>query len=1638
MSRHAPPSTRPTRAPSSSRRRRPAPCAEPLEPRVLLATVSGYKYEDLDRDGTRDPGEPGLPGWVMYHDDDHDRRVDPAEEFTRTDADGHYVLSFPASTGLVGSIEWVREVPTRGWIPTSPSDGEDWFLLYDDSTRILENFGSTRVGYVAGSVFDDLDVDAARDAGEGLLGGWTVYADLDNDAILDSGEPGATSGGNGGYEFLLAPSDTPYVIRLVQRIGWAQTRPAIGYYSATVRHASTAFLDFGVTQRGVVSGAVFDDLDADTLRDSGEPGLVGWTVFAEQDSDGVLEPGETSTVTAADGSYSLSLVGSATPYVICAQRQSGWRPSLPLPQFIGYNVTVQPGSRRTLDFGNTTLGLITGHSVNDVDGDGARDAGEIGSPGQRIYVDLDNDSLFDANEPSRLTDAEGRYDLSVPSGSAPVTYTVRQLPQPGTRATNPLSGSRPATFTGPGQIQAGLDFLNTSRPIITGVMYEDLDADGVLDFTPSPGEPRLEGWTVYADLNNNQAPDAGEPSGLTDFAGNFRLLLDAFPDNHAATVYVREVPKPGWRQTAPDPAFTIANGQRIIRHFGNTRLGLIAGQVVHDENGDGARVGDAPLPGWTVYLDLDDDDAADASEPQASTDAQGGYRFAVRTDRAYAVREVFRDGFRASMPAADEYHLDFTATGETHAGLDFLNTRRPKVVGTVFNDSNLDRQYSSGDTGLAGWTVYHDANNNDALDDGETRALTGTDGAYVLAPPAPPGPGPVTYTIRQVLLSGWGQTFPAGGESVVSLGAGQSVGGVDFGNSTFARVRGRAFEDTDGDGALGSGERGIESLRVYLDANDNGVVDPGERSDFTDRDGAYSLPAFVPTRPIVIRQIPLPDWVATSHQDFRATLVPQRGIVYSVDFGNALPATVTGRAFHDLDVDGVNDPTEPGLGGTRVYLDDNRNGRFDDTAPPAAFEGPSDRPTTVNNQSIRSSIDVAGLLPTLRDLDVYVRIRHRTPSDLDVFLVSPRGTRVELFTGVGGTSDDIDVTLDDEAAVSIVAADPPLRQITVRPEGLLSAFDGEDPNGRWTLDVFDRFDRLGDTGGETGRLDQWQLLISGGEQNVLTAPDGSYSFSGLRPRPNLVIATDPTAPWFPTGAPRNLSLTSGARLSGINLGNAQPGSVSGVSFDDRDGDGARGPDEPGLAGRTIFRDLNNNATFESYRAQPAGAGVLVPDATTRREPSGVFVTAPGTATSQITVDGAAGLLLDLNVNVDIIHPRVSDLTLRLVSPSGREVRLADRPAGGANLTDTTFDDGADLPISLGSAPYAGRFRPAEGLSAFNDIDANGRWTLFVTDNVTGESGELRSWSMEIAHGEPSRVTDAAGAYRFDNMLPGQVHAIREVQQPGWQQTAPGGDGARRVGLYSGEQVTGRDFGNRRVARPQVLAVYARGSSWLGDDGIAANFTFKEYLEAGALGDRVYGYRLTGGETLPWSNVNQLVLVYDSELPERAPPASMAIDGIRSDYAAAPSVLGPRALLLTLDRPLGAQPAGGENGDRITLTDDLVAAGFQIRFNVLQGDADRGGSVLANDFSEVKMRFFRTATAPGPPGGTQYDVFHDVDGSGAIVGNDFSLVKARFFDALPAPSVAPRLFGDSPVLRPGAADLLASPDGLGLTLMRQRS
>ncbi|WP_052461142.1 zinc-dependent metalloprotease [Psychroserpens mesophilus] len=104
-----------------------------------------------------------------------------------------------------------------------------------------------------------------------------------------------------------------------------------------------------------------------------------------------------------------------------------------------------------------------------------------------------------------------------------------------------------------------------------------------------------------------------------------------------------------------------------------------------------------------------------------------------------------------------------------------------------------------------------------------------------------------------------------------------------------------------------------------------------------------------------------------------------------------------------------------------------------------------------------SVINVPNNAP-ITDVNVTISIQHDWNNDLDIFLISPQGTSVELSTDNGEDFDDdyIDTTFDQEAATLITNGSSPFTG-TFIPEGDLSTLYGEMSGGDWTLSVDDDF-----------------------------------------------------------------------------------------------------------------------------------------------------------------------------------------------------------------------------------------------------------------------------------------------------------------------------------------------------------------------------------------------------------------------------------------------------------------------------------------------------------------------------------------------------------------------------------------------------
>jgi hypothetical protein len=250
------------------------------------------------------------------------------------------------------------------------------------------------------------------------------------------------------------------------------------------------------------------------------------------------------------------------------------------------------------------------------------------------------------------------------------------------------------------------------------------------------------------------------------------------------------------------------------------------------------------------------------------------------------------------------------------------------VSGFKFIDANGNGIQDGNESGGAGFTIFADLNQNGVLD-AEPSTVTDASGFYSLTLPLG------IHQIREVVSSQFVQTSPPSGfHTAVIQSRGDVVSGLDFGNApNTAALSGLKYDDVNGDGDRDSGEFGLSDVSIYLDLNDNNVLDFNEPTQLTNASGFYSFVNLAPGS-YVVREFVEPGFVQTQPGGdgaYRVTLAPGQSLT-NLNFGNTLApsnlifvgdgpvdvkyADVNGDGFGDVITANVNsDDVSVALGG---------------------------------------------------------------------------------------------------------------------------------------------------------------------------------------------------------------------------------------------------------------------------------------------------------------------------------------------------------------------------------------------------------------------------------------------------------------------------------------------------------------------------------------------------------------------------------------------------------------------------------------------------------------------------------------------------------------------------------------------------
>src|SRR5215216_6410919 len=327
---------------------------------------------------------------------------------------------------------------------------------------------------------------------------------------------------------------------------------------------------------------------------------------------------------------------------------------------------------------------------------------------------------------------------------------------------------------------------------IGGSKYHDVDGDGA---TPPDGEPKLAGWKLYLDLNNNNQLDAGEPTTLTDANGNY-----VFTNLSDATYTIREAPDseqaaglkgffcsyPSFNPNDCEHTATISAADRNItgKDFANYKKATV---IVEKQTVPDGAAGSFPftstIPGKASFSLTDGQTSSTSVDP-------GVYTASENTPAGWTLTDITCSGDTIAPNSSD---AGGTATFDAQSGETitcvFMNTKHASLTVVKATDPASDPQ--DFDFDLTGLGVPADLD----LDTDPASAGTPSQQSFSLNA-AQLG----AHTVAESAVDGWsltGLVCTGGGEdSSTSLGTRTATLDIDAGEDvvcTFTNTQGASL-----------------------------------------------------------------------------------------------------------------------------------------------------------------------------------------------------------------------------------------------------------------------------------------------------------------------------------------------------------------------------------------------------------------------------------------------------------------------------------------------------------------------------------------------------------------------------------------------------------------------------------------------------------------------------------------------------------------------------------------------------------------------------------------------------------------------------------------------------------------------------
>ena len=440
------------------------------------STLAGKVYRDDNNNATQQAGEPGLGGVTVT--------LTPTgggtARTTTTASDGTYsFIDLPADSYTVTETQPTayrdgQAVP--GSVAGTPGintvTGVVLPIANDATGYDFTELGTTLIG----TVFNDRNRDSLKDPADAGIGNVTITltgTDVNGNPVSAT----TTTAPDGTYSFPNLPAGTYNVVE-TQPTGYGSSAASPNTVSATVTTNTTpAPVNFADTT-STLTGAVYNDLNNDGVKDAGENGIQGVTVtLTGTDATGTAV--NKTTTTDSSGNYSFIDLLSGT-YTITETQPAAFNDGKENPGTPAGNITINDViSSIPLTTGQDGIGYtfgetgtpITGRVYKDVNANGV----DNNEPGiQNVTVTLKDST--GATIATTTTDLNGNYSFPPqPAGN----YTIVETQPLGYGSSENPSNSVPITVT-PGTPVPATNFGETTSSL-AGKIYRDDNNDGIRD-----------------------------------------------------------------------------------------------------------------------------------------------------------------------------------------------------------------------------------------------------------------------------------------------------------------------------------------------------------------------------------------------------------------------------------------------------------------------------------------------------------------------------------------------------------------------------------------------------------------------------------------------------------------------------------------------------------------------------------------------------------------------------------------------------------------------------------------------------------------------------------------------------------------------------------------------------------------------------------------------------------------------------------------------------------------------------------------------------------------------------------------------------------------------------------------------------